>query len=169
MDRRTFIAIAGTVAAATALGSRDLFASMRPQIAIMMDDPRTMPAYGWPAAEVNRRILDALHKHKIRATLFVCGMRVDSPEGKQLLGTWNEAGHMLGNHSYSHLFLNSSKITLQKYCDDIARGEAVVAGFSRFEKRFRYPFFKEGETLEKRDGVRKFLRDRGYKLGPATI
>jgi peptidoglycan/xylan/chitin deacetylase (PgdA/CDA1 family) len=169
MDRRTFIATAGVVAAVATLRSRDLFASSKPQIAITMDDPRTVATYNWPAAEVNRRILDALDKHKIRATLFVCGMRVDTPEGKQLLGTWNEAGHTLGNHSYSHLFLNSSKITLQKYCDDIARGEAVVAGFSRFEKRFRYPFFKEGETLEKRDGVRKFLRDRGYKFGPATI
>jgi peptidoglycan/xylan/chitin deacetylase (PgdA/CDA1 family) len=169
MNRRSFIASLGTLAAAASLGSKNLMASSKPQIAITMDDPRVVPAYGWSAAEVNRRILDALDKHKIHATLFVCGMRVDSTEGKQLLGTWNDAGHMLGNHSYSHPFLNSSKVTLASYCEDIARGESVVAGFPRFEKRFRYPFFKEGDTIEKRDGVRKFLSERGYKLGPATI
>lgn len=159
----------GAAAAAVALGSKDASAKSKPQIAITMDDPQVAPAYGWTAAEVNRRILDALEKHRIRTELFVCGMRVDSVEGKQLLGTWNDAGHALGNHSYSHLFLNSSKVTLEQYCGDIDRGEAVVAGFSRFEKRFRYPFFKEGNTVEKRDGVRKFLREQGYKYGPATI
>ena len=159
----------GAFAATVTIGSKDLLGKSKPQIAITMDDPQVAPAYGWSAAEVNRRILDALDKHRIRAELFVCGMRVDSAEGKQLLGTWNDAGHLLGNHSYSHLFLNSSKVTLEQYCGDIARGETVVAGFSRFEKRFRYPFFKEGDTVEKRDGVRKFLREHGYKYGPATI
>lgn len=159
----------GTLAAAVGVGSKDLLAKSKPQIAITMDDPQVSPAYGWSAEEVNRRILDALDKHKVRATLFVCGMRVDSPEGKRLLGTWNDAGHTLGNHSYSHLFLNSSKVTLDQYCSDIARGETVVAGFPRFEKRFRYPFFKEGDTVEKRDGVRKFLAEHGYKYGPATV
>jgi peptidoglycan-N-acetylglucosamine deacetylase len=160
----------GTVAAAATLGGKNLFASSaKPQIAITMDDPQVKPAYGLSAVEVNRRILDALEKHKIKAGLFVCGMRVDSQDGKQLLSTWNDAGHMLGNHSYSHLFLHSQKVTLAAYCDDIAKGEAVISGYSQFQKRFRYPFFKEGDTAEKRDGVRKFLADRGYRHGRATI
>jgi peptidoglycan-N-acetylglucosamine deacetylase len=160
----------GTVVAAATLGGKNLFASSaKPQIAITMDDPQVKPAYGLSAVEVNRRILDALEKHKIKAGLFVCGMRVDSQDGKQLLSTWNDAGHMLGNHSYSHLFLHSQKVTLAAYCDDIAKGEAVISGYSQFQKRFRYPFFKEGDTAEKRDGVRKFLADRGYRHGRATI
>lgn len=134
-----------------------------------MDDPQPTAAYGMSAPEVNRKILDALDKHKIKATLFVCGMRVDSVEGKRLLSTWNDAGHTLGNHSYSHWFLHSKKITLAAYCDDIARGEAVVSGFSRFRKQFRYPFFKEGDTVEKRDGVRRWLGEHGYRHGRATI
>jgi peptidoglycan/xylan/chitin deacetylase (PgdA/CDA1 family) len=169
MDRRSFIASLGTLAAAATFGSTNLFASSKPQLAITMDDPQPVAACGWSAQHLNRRILDALDKHKVRATLFVCGMRVDSPEGKQLLATWNEAGHALGNHSYSHLFLHSSKVTLEPYCDDIVRGEAVIASYSKFEKRFRYPFFKEGDTAEKRDGVRKFLAERGYQHGRATI
>jgi peptidoglycan-N-acetylglucosamine deacetylase len=170
MNRRRFMASLGTVAAAATLGGKNLFASSaKPQIAITMDDPQVKPAYGLSAVEVNRRVLDALEKHKIKAGLFVCGMRVDSQDGKQLLSTWNDAGHMLGNHSYSHLFLHSQKVTLAAYCDDIAKGEAVISGYSQFEKRFRYPFFKEGDTAEKRDGVRKFLADRGYRHGRATI
>jgi peptidoglycan/xylan/chitin deacetylase (PgdA/CDA1 family) len=170
MDRRRFIASLGTVAAAATLGEKNLFAkSAKPKIAITMDDPQVKAAYGLSAVELNRRILDSLDKYKIKSDLFVCGMRVDSAEGKQLLSTWNDAGHTLGNHSYSHMFLHSSKVTLASYCDDIAKGETVVSGYSQFKKRFRYPFFKEGDTVEKRDGVRKFLAERGYQHGRATI
>jgi len=110
MDRRKFVVSLGTVAAAATLGDKSLFAkSANPQIAITMDDPQLKHAYGLSAAEMNRRILDALDKHKIKADLFVCGMRVDSSEGKQLLSSWNDAGHTLANHSYSHMFLNSSR------------------------------------------------------------
>ena len=34
---------------------------------------------------------------------------------------------------------------------------------------FRFPYFKEGETVDKRDGIRAFLRQHGYRLGTATI
>ncbi len=34
---------------------------------------------------------------------------------------------------------------------------------------FRYPFFKEGDTAEKRDGMRTFLHEHGYRIGRATI
>src|SRR5512133_1229304 len=146
MDRRRFIASLGALAASSSLGDTNLFAkSVKPQIAITMDDPQPTAAYGLSATELNRRILDALERHKIKAHLFVCGMRVDNAEGKQLLSTWNEAGHTLGNHSYSHLFLHSKKVTLAAYLEDIEKGEAGVRNYSHFEKRFRYPFFKEGD------------------------
>jgi len=170
MDRRRFIASLGAIAASSSLGETNLFAkSARPQIAVTMDDPQTTAAYGLAATELNRRILDSLERHKIKVHLFVCGMRVDNPEGKQLLSTWNEAGHTLGNHSYSHLFLHSKKVTLAAYLEDLEKGEGVVRGYPRFEKRFRYPFFKEGDTAEKRDGVRTWLSEHGYQQGRATI
>ena len=169
MDRRSFLQSLAAVAACTALGGKALAADSKPQLAITMDDPAPVAAGGLSAAELNTRILGHLERHKIKATLFVCGMRVDNPDGFKLLETWNDAGHTLGNHTYSHLYLNSQKITLQAFCDDIAHGEAVASQHTRFRRIFRYPFFKEGDTQEKRDGVRKFLAARGYQQGRATI
>ena len=170
MDRRSFVQSLGAAAAFSALGGRTLEASAsKPQLAITMDDPASIPAGGLSATELNAKILGALEQHKVKAALFVCGMRVDSPEGRNLLQSWNDAGHLLGNHTYSHWFLHSQKITLAAFCDDIARGEAVASPFPRFHKMFRYPFFKEGDTVEKRDGVRKFLAERGYQHGRTTI
>jgi len=34
---------------------------------------------------------------------------------------------------------------------------------------FRFPFFKEGDTVEKRDGMSAFLKEHGYRSGRATI
>ncbi len=170
MNRRDFVRSSLGVFAAATVGGKTLAASSaKPQISITMDDPQLTTAYGLNPADVNQRILAHLERHKIKATLFVCGMCVDSPEGKQLLSRWNDAGHTLGNHSYSHLYLHSSKVTLAGYCEDIAKGETVVAGFPQFKKRFRYPFFKEGDTIEKRDGVRKYLAEHSYIHGRATI
>ena len=171
MQRREFLKTLGLGAAALAAQPEFAFSTTnKTQIAITMDDPRLVTSCGLTAEQANRKILDALAEHKVKAALFVCGMRVDSEAGLALLRNWGEAGHMLGNHSYSHWYLPSKKITLEAYCDDIVKGEAVIAKLSGFEKMFRFPFFKEGDTLEKRDGVRKFLAERGYGvIGRATI
>ncbi|MFI5142598.1 MAG: polysaccharide deacetylase family protein [Thermoanaerobaculales bacterium] len=169
MNRRAFLRSLAAGTAGALLAPSLSSAASRPQVAVTMDDPKVDGAPTMGATEINRRILGHLERHRIKAALFVCGMRVDNPDGKRLLGEWNDAGHTLGNHSYSHWYLPSEKITLAAFCGDIARGEAVVSGFSHFRKIFRYPFFKEGDTVEKRDGVRRFLTERGYRVGRATV
>src|SRR6185437_4966589 len=41
--------------------------------------------------------------------------------------------------------------------------------FTRFRKLFRFPMLKEGETVAKRDGLRKFLNQHNYRTGHVTI
>ncbi len=170
MKRRNFLKTMGLGAAALAMPEFAMSGASKPQIAITMDDPHLVTDCGLTAEETNRRILGALSEHKIKATLFVCRMRVESDAGRALLKAWGDAGHRLGNHSYSHFYLPSKKITLEAFCDDVVKGEGVISGMKGYEKMFRFPFFKEGDTAEKRDGVRKFLSARGYGVvGRATI
>lgn len=170
MDRRSFLRALGVSATIASFGNTRAFTrTHKPQVAITMDDPRLQQAHGLTGEQINRKILDALDRHKVKAALFVCGMRIDSDAGRALLGTWSDAKHTLGNHTYSHWYLHSKRITLPAFCDDIARGESVASTFPQFRKLFRFPFFKEGETAEKRDGVRRFLSNKGYRMGRATI
>src|ERR1700736_5754893 len=67
----------------------------RPQLALTMDDPSVELGSYMHWEEANHRILDALNQRKLRAALFVCGMRVDRAEGRELLQAWNDAGHLL--------------------------------------------------------------------------
>ena len=134
-----------------------------------MDDPSTTPGpnINWKSA--NRALLDALEKWNLNIALFVCGMRIDSPQGKQLLGQWNEAGHLLCNHSYSHLDFNDPKTTYDDFAADFDRNEPLISSYRRFTRLFRYPFLKEGDTADKRDRFRDLLKQKGYAVGHVTI
>jgi peptidoglycan/xylan/chitin deacetylase (PgdA/CDA1 family) len=85
-----------------------------------------------------------------------------------LLRPWDEAGHLIGNHTYSHRSLNSD-ITAREYEQDIARAEKILVGLKQFRRLFRYPMLKEGDTAAKRDQVRAFLKQNGYLIGHVTI
>lgn len=140
----------------------------RPRIALTLDDPKTDlgPHMDW--REANRRLLEALAERRLGAALFVCGMRVDDPEGTRLLGEWAEAGHLLGSHSYSHL-MYLSRTSYEAFAADFERNEPVMARFPGRRRLFRYPLLKEGDTAEKRDRFRALLTDRGYANGAVTI
>lgn len=172
MDRRSFIRTTALGATAALFARSPLLSASTntgPELAITIDDPRVSDAPGMPAEELNSRILQHLADAKLRAALFVCGMRIDNEAGRKLLSAWNDAGHLLGNHSYSHKYFHSKKVSLEDFQADAARGEQLIGTYQRFRKLFRFPFFKEGDTLEKRDGMRAWLAKRGYQQGRATI
>jgi len=147
-----------------------------PEIAFTFDDPKTDGDGGLTWQEVNDRMLSTLAQQKVKAILFVCGKRVDSAAGADLIADWDGAGHLIGNHSYSHLNFNDSPdasnaggVTLAQFESDALKNEPLIHGCRNFRRLFRYPFFKEGDTAQKRDGMRSFLQEHGYRIGRATI
>lgn len=169
MNRRHFTKILGL--SALALGSNQLRASQKsvPQISITMDDFFWQNAVHQTAAQRNKAILEILSAHSLKAALFVIGRNIESEEGKQLLSEWDKAGHLIGNHTYSHRSLNSASMTVEDYQVDILRAETLLRGFRGFKKSFRFPMLKEGDTASKRDSVRSFLSKHGYRVGHVTI
>lgn len=141
-----------------------------PQVAITIDDPNTYRTPLLSPRKRNRAILEALYDHfNLKSALFACGERVDSDLGKKILRAWDEGGHIIGNHTYSHFYYHSEEINAETYVQDILRGESIIKEFSHFEKLFRFPFLKEGDTAEKRDRVRDFLKKQGYSIGYVTM
>ena len=139
------------------------------RVAITMDDFSWGNAVYQSATERNQAILDTLKSHSLKAALFVVGRNVEDEEGRKLLGAWNTSGHLIGNHTYSHRNFNSSTMKLETYEQDILHAEDLLKGFPGFKKYFRFPMLKEGDTAEKRDGLRNFLASHGYRTGHVTI
>ena len=128
-------------------------------------DPRVQPqAPSWNVA-----ILAALSKAQIKSILFAAGKRVDSPEGLKLVKEWGNAGHAVGNHTYSHLNFGSGQTTLEAFTADVEKNEALLKGVPGWTQRFRFPYLKEGETAAKRDEFRHWLVAHHYKTGAVSI
>lgn len=141
----------------------------KPQISFTFDDPNIETTGNMTWMQKDDAILETLAKNNLKVALFVCGKRIDFPEGKVLLSKWSDAGHMICNHSYSHSYFHSTKQTLEIYEKDFLRCDSIIKTYSSFTKLFRFPFLKEGNTSEKRDGFRKFMDSLGYRSGYATI
>ncbi len=138
------------------------------QLALSFDDgfdPREQPQ----AAAWNQALLEALAGADVRAVLFPTGRRIDSPEGLRLVEDWGRAGHAIGNHTYAHRNFNAAAMTLDAFTADIDRAEALLRELPGWTPRLRLPYLKEGDTADKRDGLRAWLRERGYRAGAVSI
>ncbi|MFP2906029.1 polysaccharide deacetylase family protein [Pyxidicoccus sp. 3LFB2] len=114
------------------------------------------------AAQRNQALLSALARHKAKAALMVTVNRgANQPEGLALARAWGEAGHVIGNHTMSHPDLHKS--TLAQYQQEILDCDRLIATLPGYTKWFRFTYLREGDTPEKRDGMRTFLKEQDYR------
>jgi peptidoglycan/xylan/chitin deacetylase (PgdA/CDA1 family) len=141
----------------------------KPKIAISIDDGNTSNMPGLTLEEWNGKILSHLEKFKAKALFFATGDQLNSPRGRYMLQEWNDQGHYIGNHTYTHPSFSSEEVSLEFYKKDFLKNVPFISLYSNAVPLFRFPYLKEGETIEKRDGFRKFLEDQGFRNGHVTI
>lgn len=143
------------------------------QIAFTWDD---LPAHsalpqGETRVDIGRKIIAAMKDaHMPPVYGFVNGAAMErEPEAASMLKEWRNAGLFLGNHTWSHMNLNTQP--LEQWEADLLKNEPVLkqyAGGSDW-RWLRYPFLAEGDTAEKRSASRKFLAEHGYKIADVTM
>jgi peptidoglycan/xylan/chitin deacetylase (PgdA/CDA1 family) len=143
-------------------------------VAVTVDD---LPVHGPSFPGIDRmaiaeKILAGLRRHHVPPVYgFVNGKRVDDdPASEAILRRWLLEGNLLGNHTYSHV--NLQTVDLADYFADLEKGERILEKLEpggTAWKYFRYPFLSEGDTTEKREGVRRYLLDHGYRIAEVTI
>lgn len=139
------------------------------EFAITIDDPLVAEKPYYDSVTRDKNLLMHLDRFDLKAALFVCGMRVDNTDGTALLKRWDKAGHLIANHTYSHTYYHSSKVSFQSFADDTWRVHNMIKGYKQFEPLFRFPYLKRGDTLKKRDQMRQWLKEKGYRHGYVTI
>lgn len=140
-------------------------AAQAQSVAFTFDDgPNLEATPRLSAQQRNAAMLAALRKHGVQAALFVtAGNGADRPEGLALARAWGEAGHAIGNHTMTHPDLNSAKLALAQYQQEVLDCDQIIRTLPGYRKWFRYTFLREGNTPEKRDGMRAFLKQQGYR------
>ncbi len=137
----------------------------QPTVAFTFDDgPRLGNTARLTPATRNQALLDALARHKVTAALFVtAGNGADRPEGLALARAWGDAGHLIGNHTMTHPDLHRATVSLAQYQQELLDCDAIIKPLPGYRKWFRYTYLREGNTPDKRDGMRAFLAANNYR------
>ena len=143
------------------------------QIAITWDD---LPAHsalpqGETRVEIGHKLIAAMKDAHLPPVYgFVNGVQLEhEPASAPMLKDWRDAGFPLGNHTWSHMNLNT--MSLVDWEADLVKNEPILAKYAGGDDWhwLRYPFLAEGDTPEKRAEARKFLADHGYRIAAVTM
>lgn len=143
--------------------------NQKPTISFTFDDGSTEDMGPFRLASWNQRILDQLSKHRLKTILFSTGQNKSTARGRYVLKSWNDAGHSIANHTFSHPDFNSEKNGLKKFREELLRNDDIIKQYTHYIQYFRFPYLKEGDTQEKVDGFRAILRNHGYQNGHVTV
>ena len=138
----------------------NIVATNAKEIAITFDDsPRTAKGY-MDGATRAKKLIENLKQHGVDQVVFFSVSNKLDEEGIQRLNTYSDAGHIIANHTHTHPDIN--KLTLEEYNKDFTIADKQLSQFNTFQKLFRFPYLREGNTIEKRDGMRALLKEKGY-------
>lgn len=101
-----------------------------------------------------------------KATFFLNTSRLNI-EGRERIQSYVQAGHSIGNHTHTHPDINSTDIN--DYLEDIFKAHNLAKEISGFTPYFRFPYLREGDTVEKRDRVRQEIKKLSLKNAYVTV
>lgn len=166
---RTMISRRGLCLSALAMagGCRSWQSGPTREIAITFDDAPKSGSAMMSGEERTRRLIAALADAGIAEAAFFATPRRLTQEGRARLRAYGAAGHIIGNHSATHVDLR--RVSAAAFLADVARADRQLRTFPGFRPWFRFPFLAEGKTQVKRDAVRQGLQRMGYAQGYVTV
>jgi peptidoglycan-N-acetylglucosamine deacetylase len=143
------------------------------KVAITFDDlplNGELPA-GVTRAQITRDTLAVLKTGRIPPVYgFINAKKLEgNPDAAEALKLW--AGtEPFGSHTYAHLDLNANPA--EAFEHEIEENEPVLELLAGKETNWhwlRYPYLREGDTVEKRRAVRAYLEAHGYRVAQVTL
>lgn len=141
----------------------------QPTVSVTFDDGVTNNMPGYTFEQWNGMLLKHLNDAGVKTVFFVTGFNKLDAKGKYLLTQWNDAGHRIGNHTYSHLNYGSKSVPFEKFKLEFLRTDSIIQHYSQYIRMFRFPYLKEGDTAPKVEAFRDLLREHQYRNGHVTI
>lgn len=141
----------------------------KPKISFTFDDGQTNDIGEYKLEIWNQLLLDNLKKHNLKVILFSSGANKSSEKGRYVLTSWNNEGHLISNHSFTHPNFNSKNTSLDTFKNELTQNDSIIKKYSNYFPYFRFPYLKEGDTNEKIEGFRAFMTEQGYKNGHVSI
>ncbi len=119
--------------------------------------------------QMHETILATLKKHKVKATGFVVGYRIE--DHFDIIGQWLNDGHRIGNMTFSNQDYNDLEV--DAFLTDVVAGgeqlETMLDGFGQKPRYFRYPFLHYGDSPDKKAAALSFLEEYEITVAHATV
>jgi peptidoglycan/xylan/chitin deacetylase (PgdA/CDA1 family) len=150
-------------------------ASVNPsaEVALTFDD---LPSHGPLPQGLTRTDIANSIIHALKAAQsppiygFVNAKLLESdPPSTPVLQMWRDAGFPLGNHTDSHMGLNSN--SAEAWAQDLLAGEPILKKYMPDQDWhwLRFPYLQEGDTVAKHQAAESFLKDHGYRVAEVTL
>lgn len=98
-----------------------------------------------PGYKTTMTLLEGLKERNVRATFFLLGGKIE--ERKEVVERMKEDGHLIGNHTYSHVQLDSVNIACAS--DEIEKTNKIIQEITGEKPTFiRPPYGSWNTTLE---------------------
>ncbi|MEZ5709145.1 MAG: polysaccharide deacetylase family protein [Blastomonas sp.] len=140
------------------------------RIAFTFDDVPRGPGAFLDLEERAPRLVSELREHHVSQVAFFVnpGRISNSDRDEDRISFYTSAGHVIGDHSFSHPGL--SRVSARAYLEDIDRSEDWLRGRPGYRPWFRFPFLDEGgPDKAKRDAIRDGLAARGLRNAHVTV
>ena len=142
------------------------------EIALTFDD---LPNHGnlppgVTRADVARTFVANLKPAGVQFYGFINAGRAEGDAAQnEVLRIWRDGGFPLASHSFTHMSLHDN--TVEDFKRNIDDNEAALEKLMAGQdwKWFRYPYLREGDTVEKRREARAYLKQQGYRIAQVTI
>jgi len=142
------------------------------KVAITMDDlpVNGMLPPGVTRAETTKNVLAILKKRHVPPVYgFVNAKKLEgNADAAEALKLW-AAAEPVGNHTYAHMDLEQN--TAEAFEREIEENEPALELLEAKDNWhwLRYPYLREGDTVEKRRAVRAYLKGRGYRIAQVSL
>ena len=163
---------AATVSAQSTANRR----SVKREVAVTFDDLPATQSEPATMSYVIPKLIKSIKANRVPAIGFVNERKLyldGKPDAQRvaLLRRWLDAGLELGNHTFSHVYIDDT--ALAEYEENVIRGEAVTKALLAERgarlRYFRHPQLRTGPTIEYKAALDKFLAERGYTIAPVTV
>lgn len=78
---------------------------------------------------IDERLISRLEKFGFKAVIFAVGKDLESLKNRQYIKKWSQAGHSIGNHSYSHP-LNLASLPEYELDKEIGQTDLLIQGIT---------------------------------------
>jgi len=126
---------------------------------------------GMTETQITRDTLAVLKaRHAPPAYGFINAKKLESnADAAEALKLWASA-EPFGSHTYSHMDLNANPVeAFEREIEENEPALELLGGKDANWHWLRYPYLREGDTVEKRRAVRAYLQAHGYRVAQVTL